>query len=68
MLLEVKKDLKDPEEAELDYKMCQDINQMPKEVQARFKAVKVLHDSVQELDEEMDRDKRLLEIAYEEKY
>ena len=29
MLLEVKRDLKDPEEAELDYKMCQDINQMP---------------------------------------
>ena len=37
-------------------------------MQARFKAVKVLHDSVQELDEEMDRDKRLLEIAFEEKY
>lgn len=60
--------MKDPEEAELDFKMCQDINQMPDEVQPRFKAVKVLHDTVQELDEELDRDKRLLEIAFEQKY
>ena len=35
---------KDPDQAELEYKMCKDINAMPEEVRDRFKALKVLYD------------------------
>ena len=35
---------KDPDQAELEYKICKDINTMPEEVKDRFKALKVLYD------------------------
>lgn len=35
---------RDPDQAELEHKMHNDINNMPEEVRDRFKALKVLYD------------------------
>jgi hypothetical protein len=35
---------KDPDQAELEFKISRDINNMPLEVRDRFKAIKVLYD------------------------
>ena len=59
---------KDPDQAELEYKICKDINTMPEEVKDRFKALKVLYDQVNDLDEEEEKEYRLLEIKYEKMY
>jgi hypothetical protein len=59
---------KDPDQAELEYKICKDINAMPDEVKDRFKALKVLYDQVNELDEEEEKEYRQLELKYEKKY
>lgn len=59
---------KDPDQAELEYKMCKDINAMPEEVRDRFKALKVLYDQVNDLDEEEEKEYRQLELKYEKMY
>ena len=64
----LKSDLKDPEQAELELKLTKDINAMPAEVQDRFKAIKVLYDEVNELNEEEEREHRILELKYEKLY
>ena len=66
--LPLKSDLKDPEQAELELKLTKDINAMPDEVKDRFKAIKVLYDEVNELNEEEEREHRLLELKYEKLY
>jgi hypothetical protein len=63
-----KSDLKDPEQAELELKLTKDINAMPDEVKDRFKAIKVIYDEVNELNEEEEREHRLLELKYEKLY
>jgi hypothetical protein len=63
-----KSDLKDPEQAELELKLAKDINAMPDEVKDRFKAIKVLYDEVNDLNEEEEREHRLLELKYEKLY
>ncbi len=41
---------------------------MPDEVKDRFKAIKVIYDEVNELNEEEEREHRLLELKYEKLY
>lgn len=41
---------------------------MPSEVQQRFKALKVLYDQVNEIDEEEEKEYRKLELKYEALY
>ena len=59
---------RDPDQAELEFKMCKDINAMPDEVKDRFKALKVLYDQVNDLDDEEEKEYRALEIKYEKLY
>jgi hypothetical protein len=59
---------RDPDQAELEYKMCKDINAMPDEVKDRFKALKVLYDQVNDLDDEEEKEYRALEVKYEKLY
>ena len=59
---------RDPDQAELEYKMCKDINAMPEEVRDRFKALKVLYDQVNALDDEEEKEYRKLELKYEKLY
>jgi len=56
---------KDPESAEVEFKISKDINNMPEEVKDRFKALKVLTDRLHELDEEEDTAYRAIERKYE---
>jgi len=63
-----KSDLKDPEQAELETKLSKDINAMPDEVKDRFKAIKVLYDEINDLNEDEEREHRLLELKYEKLY
>jgi len=56
---------KDPESAEVEYRICKDINAMPAEVKDRFKALKVLTDRLHDLDEEEDLAYRAIERKYE---
>ena len=65
---EKKKKIKDPDSAELELKMVKDINIMPDEVKDRFKAMKVLYDQVNVIDEEEDELYRKLELKYEKLY
>ena len=56
---------KDPESAEVELKICKDINAMPEEVKDRFKALKVITDQLHKLDEEEDIAYREIERKYE---
>lgn len=56
MAEELKKDIKDPEQAELEYKICTEINAMPEGVRDRFKALKVLQDEVNDIGDEQERE------------
>jgi len=56
---------KDPESAEVEFKISKDINAMPEEVRDRFKALKVLTDRLHDLDEEEDKAYRAIERKYE---
>merc|ERR1711957_1129690 len=58
---------RDPEVAETELRMSKDINLMPENVRDRFKALKVLHDSCVELDEE-EKAFRAIELKYEVMY
>lgn len=57
-----------PELAEFDFKLIRDINNMPVDVRDRFKAVKVLYDSINDLCLEEQRQFRLLDLKYEKQY
>jgi hypothetical protein len=59
---------KDPDQAELEFKMCRDINNMPTEVRDRFKAIMVLYDQVNCLNDEEEKEHRALELKYEKLY
>ena len=59
---------RDPDQAELELKMVKDINAMPEEVQSRFKAMKVLYDRVNQVEEEEEKEYRQLELKYEKMY
>lgn len=59
---------RDPEQAELELKMHRDIGKMPEEVQQRFKALKVLYDQVNDLDDEEEKEYRKIELKYEHLY
>lgn len=56
---------KDPEEAEMELKMCKDILNMPEEVQARFKALKVINDKLQAIEEAENAAHHTIECKYE---
>jgi len=60
--------VKDPEQAELELKMVKDIQAMPAEVQDRFKALLVLYDEANKINEEEDEEYRKLELKYEKLY
>ena len=59
---------RDPDMAELENKMNDDICNMPPEVMNRFKALKVLYDQANEIDHEEEKEYRLLEVKYEKLY
>lgn len=56
---------KDPEQAEIEFRISKDIKAMPEPVQDRFKALKVLTDQLHALDEEEDLAYRAIERKYE---
>jgi len=58
----------DPDQAEVELKLCKDICNMPEEVKDRFKALKVLTDELHNLDTEEDVAYRAIERKYELKY
>ena len=62
------KDWKDPDQAELEKRMCEDINKMPEEVQDRFKAIYVGYGQVDQISEEEQIAQRQLELKYEKLY
>lgn len=62
------KKMTEDEEAKAGYKLSKHINDMDAELKDRFKALKVLQDTVHDLDEEEQREMRKLEIQFEEKY
>ena len=62
------KDWKDPDQAELEKRMCEDINKMPAEVQDRFKAIYVGYNLVDQISEEEQIAQRQLELKYEKLY
>ena len=66
--VEEKEMFQDPEKMELDLKMSKIIEEMPEEVKDRFKALKVLYDQYNDMDEEEQAEYRKLELAYEKKY
>lgn len=49
-------------------RVCKAINEMPEEVKDRFKALKVLEDEQNALDEAEDEEFRKLELKYESLY
>merc|ERR1719469_167957 len=55
----------DPEQAEIELKLSKDICAMPEEVKDRFKALKVLTDSLHDLDQDEDIMYRAIERKYE---
>jgi hypothetical protein len=61
-------DIMDPEQKEFDLKLSKTIENMPEEVRDRFKALKVLQDEANELDEEEDKEYRDLELKYDKLY
>lgn len=66
--VEEKEMFQDPEKMELDLKMSKIIEEMPEEVKDRFKALKVIYDQYNDMDEEEQAEYRKLELAYEKKY
>ena len=56
---------KDPEQAEIEFRISKDIKAMPEGVADRFKALKVLTDQLHDLDEEEDIAYRAIERKYE---
>jgi len=59
---------KDTDEAELEFKMCRDINSMDPAVSQRFKALHVLYSQVNDFNTEEQKEQRTLEIKYEKLY
>lgn len=59
---------KDPQQAELEQDMLKVIATMPAEVQDRFKALIVIFQQLQDIDEEEEKEARVLELQYEKKY
>lgn len=60
--------LTDEEEAEAGLRMSKYITEMDEELRDRFKALKALQDICKELDEEEQKEIKLLELEYENKY
>lgn len=58
----------DPDQAEVEFKICKDIVAMPDPVKDRFKALKVLTDQLHALDQEEDIAYRAIERKYELRY
>jgi nucleosome assembly protein 1-like 1 len=59
---------KDPQQASVESDMTKVIAEMPAEVQDRFKALLVIYQQMQEIDEEEEKEVRKLELQYEKKY
>lgn len=66
--VEKKENMKDPQQAELELKMAKDIQAMPEAVQDRFKALHVIYDEVNRIDDDEEREYRALELKYEKMY
>lgn len=67
-MTEEKPKIDDPEEKEFELKVCKAINRMPEEVKDRFKALKVIEDEANAIDEEENEEYRKLELKYEALY
>ena len=59
---------KDPSRATLEMNMIKVIEKMPEELQARFKALMILYQETENIDEEEEKESRDLEIKYEKMY
>ena len=60
--------VKDPDQAELEFKIIRDINNMDPEVRDRFTAIKVLYDQCNDINDEEEKEHRELELKYEKLY
>jgi hypothetical protein len=60
--------LKDKDEADLEFKMCRDINNMDLAVRDRFKALMALYSNVNDINTDEMRENRNLEVKYEKLY
>lgn len=59
---------KEPEQAEHEKRMYDDINKMPAAVADRFKAIAVTYDAIDRIQEEEQHAQRQLELKYEKLY
>lgn len=59
---------KDPDQAELEFKMCRDINNMGESVRDRFKAMFTTYEVANTLNDEEEKEHRALELKYEKLY
>lgn len=57
--------IEDPDLMEKQQKISSHITEMPKEIQERFKAIKVLADECSELDEDLESQMHQLVIVFE---
>ena len=60
--------VKDKDEADLEFKMCRDINNMDAQVRDRFKALMALYSQVNDINTDEMRENRNLEVKYEKLY
>lgn len=60
--------IKDKDEADLEFKMCRDINNMDIAVRDRFKALHALYSQVNDFNTEEQKEQRTLEVKYEKLY
>ena len=60
--------IEDPDKLELSNKISQHIMDMPEEVRDRFKALKVLQDSCEVIEEERETEIHELEVQFEALY
>jgi len=60
--------ISEEDEAKLELKLSKYINEMDAELRGRFKALKVISNSIREFDEEEQKEIRKLEVEYEKKY
>jgi nucleosome assembly protein 1-like 1 len=61
-------DKKDPDQAELEFKICRDINNMGESVRDRFKAMFTQYEQANQLNDEEEKEHRALELKYEKLY
>jgi len=67
-LIATMNNIEDPDKLESLHGVSKAIHEMDEEVRDRFKALKVIYDSCQEFEDEMQTEVRNIEVLYQELY